>query len=152
MSDTWAISRVLRRVPHSRTFETYYIHTYASCVSVCVCVCGVCMCGHMCHYMYVHVCAYVCGVCMCVCVCVCVGVCVCEWICVIMYMCVHTCVVCDVWCACVVCVCTCGLAHANLNGQSSLVNCSEKERKHCLQAWQAGGRGDRVFLGNSVRG
>ena len=44
------------------------------------------------------------------------------------------------------------MAHANLNGQSSLVNSSEKERKHCLQARQAGGRGDGVFLGNSVRG
>ena len=53
------------------------------CVSMCVCICGVCECEHVCVYMWcvymVCVCVwYVCMYVVCVCVCVCMGcLCVC---------------------------------------------------------------------------
>ena len=70
-------------------------------VRVCVCVCGVRMCG-----LY-----GLCGVCVCV-GCVCVYVCVCVCVCVVCVC--EMCVVCDV------CVCVCAAATATSSQQSGI--------------------------------
>ena len=71
-------------------------------LSVCVCVCGVCVWGGTCVHVCVRVCVCVCAcVRVCVCVCVCVYDCTCVLVCVSLWACV-----CVSLCVCV-CVCVC---------------------------------------------
>ena len=84
------------------------------CVSMCICVCDVCLCLHD-----VCVCVCICVWCACVC-----DVCVCECMC---DVCVYKCVsMCDMCVMCVWCVCVCVLwnwAQAPLPIESSRLSC-----------------------------